>query len=74
MADTKPDAIALLKADHRAVEALFEQFEGAVPGIGRDRPVQGADQLLADALHPRAGGGEETAVDIDRGHGQTFAG
>lgn len=29
MADTKQDAIALLKADHRKVEALFEQFEGA---------------------------------------------
>lgn len=29
MADKLPDAIALLKADHRAVEALFEEFEGA---------------------------------------------
>ena len=29
MADTKQDAIALLKADHRTVEALFEQFEAA---------------------------------------------
>jgi hemerythrin superfamily protein len=29
MADTKQDAIALLKADHRAVEELFEQFESA---------------------------------------------
>jgi hemerythrin superfamily protein len=28
MADTRQDAIALLKADHRTVEALFEQFEG----------------------------------------------
>ena len=27
MADKKPDAIALLKADHREVEALFEKFE-----------------------------------------------
>ncbi|QDZ06886.1 hemerythrin domain-containing protein [Sphingomonas panacisoli] len=26
---TKQDAIALLKADHRSVEALFEKFEGA---------------------------------------------
>lgn len=25
---TAPDAIALLKADHRAAEALFEEFEG----------------------------------------------
>ncbi len=29
MADTKQDAIALLKADHRTVEDLFEQFEKA---------------------------------------------
>ncbi len=29
MAETKQDAIALLKADHRKVEELFEQFEGA---------------------------------------------
>ncbi len=29
MADTKQDAVALLKADHRKVEGLFEQFEGA---------------------------------------------
>ena len=27
MADTTQDAIALLKADHRKVEDLFEQFE-----------------------------------------------
>ena len=29
MADAKPDAIALLKADHRKVEDLFAEFEGA---------------------------------------------
>src|SRR5271154_3471883 len=29
MAATHADAIALLKADHRRVEALFEQFEAA---------------------------------------------
>lgn len=29
MANTPQDAIALLKADHRKVEELFEQFEGA---------------------------------------------
>lgn len=29
MANTGPDAIALLKADHRAVEELFEKFESA---------------------------------------------
>lgn len=30
--DTKPDAIALLKADHRTVETLFEKFETASGG------------------------------------------
>src|SRR5262245_2947151 len=29
MAQKMPDAIALLKADHRKVEGLFEQFEKA---------------------------------------------
>lgn len=29
MADSKQDAVALLKADHRKVEELFDQFEGA---------------------------------------------
>ena len=29
MAETKPDAIKLLSADHREVEALFEKFEKA---------------------------------------------
>ena len=38
MADTKQDAIALLKADHRAVEALFEQFESA-SGDGKKRKI-----------------------------------
>ncbi len=31
MAEKAPDAIALLKADHRTVEALFTKFEGATP-------------------------------------------
>ena len=39
MAETKtPDAIALLKADHRAVEELFEKFEKA-SGDGRKRGI-----------------------------------
>ena len=39
MADAKPlDAIALLKADHRKVEELFEQFEKA-SGDGRKRKL-----------------------------------
>ena len=29
MADGQPDAIALLKADHRKVEDLFARFEAA---------------------------------------------
>lgn len=38
MADTKQDAIALLKADHRKVEELFEAFEGA-KGDGRKQKL-----------------------------------
>ena len=38
MADTKPDAIALLKADHRTVEGLFEQFEAAT-GEGKKQKI-----------------------------------
>ena len=36
--ETKPDAIALLKADHREVEDLFEKFEKA-SGDGRKRDI-----------------------------------
>lgn len=45
MANTKQDAIALLKADHRAVEALFEQFENA-SGDGRKRKI--AEQICLE--------------------------
>jgi hypothetical protein len=38
MANTKLDAIALLKADHRTVEGLFEQFEAAT-GDGRKQKI-----------------------------------
>jgi hemerythrin superfamily protein len=38
MADTKQDAIALLKADHRTVEELFEQFESA-KGDGKKEKI-----------------------------------
>jgi hypothetical protein len=38
MADAKPDAIALLKADHRTVEGLFEQFESAT-GDGKKQKI-----------------------------------
>jgi len=45
MADTKQDAIALLKADHRTVEDLFEQFENA-SGDGRKRKI--AEQICLE--------------------------
>jgi len=45
MADTKQDAIALLKADHRTVENLFEQFEKA-SGDGRKRKI--AEQICLE--------------------------
>jgi hypothetical protein len=37
-ADDAPDAIALLKADHRKVEELFEQFENA-KGDGKKKKI-----------------------------------
>ena len=43
--ETKPDAIALLKADHREVEALFEKFEKA-SGDGRKRKL--AEQICME--------------------------
>lgn len=39
------DAIALLKADHRAVEDLFERFENA---SGKDRKVKLAEQICIE--------------------------
>lgn len=45
MADTKQDAIALLKADHRTVENLFEQFEKA-SGDGRKQKI--AEQICLE--------------------------
>jgi hemerythrin superfamily protein len=38
MAEPKQDAVALLKADHRKVEELFEQFEGA-SGDGKKQKI-----------------------------------
>lgn len=40
--DRQPDAIALLKADHREIEALFEKYEAA---RGRDRKKALAEHL-----------------------------
>lgn len=37
MLESKQDAIALLKADHRAVEELFEQFEKASGKAGKQK-------------------------------------
>jgi hypothetical protein len=46
MADEKPqDAIALLKADHRKVEGLFEYFESA-SGDGKKRKI--AEQICME--------------------------
>ena len=46
MADTKtPDAIALLKQDHRTVEELFEKFEKA---SGEGRKQQIAEQVCLE--------------------------
>ena len=39
---TKPDAIALLKADHRKVEDLFESFESA-KGSGKKKSKRGEE-------------------------------
>lgn len=38
MAESRADAIALLKADHRKVEGLFEQFEAAT-GAGKKQAL-----------------------------------
>jgi hypothetical protein len=45
MADAKPDAIALLKADHRTVEELFEKFEAA---SGADKKQKLALQICME--------------------------
>ena len=45
MADGKMDAIALLKADHRKVEDLFESFEGA---RGADRKAKIAQEICLE--------------------------
>jgi hypothetical protein len=45
MAKTNQDAIALLKADHRAVEELFEKFEKA-SGDGRKQSL--AEEICLD--------------------------
>ena len=49
MADTKQDAIALLKADHRAVEELFEQFEGATGSAKKKSAMQICLELTVHA-------------------------
>ena len=45
MSDTKPDAIALLKADHRKVEELFASFEAA-KGDGKKKAL--AEQICME--------------------------
>ncbi|MBS0360529.1 MAG: hemerythrin domain-containing protein, partial [Proteobacteria bacterium] len=52
MPDTaKPDAIALLKADHRKVEELFAKFEKA---SGQKQKRQIAEQICMElAIHTK---------------------
>jgi hemerythrin superfamily protein len=45
MANEQPDAIALLKADHRKVESLFAQF-GAAAGAGKKQAL--ANQICTE--------------------------
>lgn len=45
MAEQQPDAIALLKSDHRTVEDLFEQFEKA---SGSDRKQKLAEKICLE--------------------------
>ncbi|OYY91312.1 MAG: hemerythrin [Sphingomonas sp. 28-66-16] len=45
MANEPTDAIALLKADHRAVEGLFEQFQGA---SGKSKKKTIADKICVE--------------------------
>jgi hypothetical protein len=57
MADKSPDAIALLKADHRAVEELFEKFEGAKSD---DKTASLARQNLHGTRHPHDDRGRDS--------------
>ncbi len=51
MAVKQPDAIAILKADHRLVEELFEQFEKASGGDRKKKlAVQICTELTAHAM------------------------
>lgn len=51
MADSKLDAVALLKADHRKVEDLFEKFEAA-KGDGRKKAL--AEQICMElSIHAK---------------------
>ena len=51
MADKSPDAIALLKADHRAVEALFEKFESTKsPGKQAELAKQICTELIIHTI------------------------
>ena len=48
---TTPDAVALLKADHRKVEELFEKFESA-RGEGRKKAL--AEEICLElTVHTR---------------------
>ncbi len=47
MADKSPDAIALLKADHRVVEELFEKFEATKSA---DKQAKLAEQICTELI------------------------
>jgi hypothetical protein len=52
MASKNKDAIALLKADHEAVEALFTQYEQLTDGGNSERKLMLARQICAElAVH-----------------------
>jgi len=65
-AAAKPDAIALLKADHRKVEDLFAQFETA-KGDGKMAPKDSHPSDLTDAKWDHGSTDGEIFVVIQNG-------
>ncbi len=52
---TKTDAIALLKADHRKVEDLFEKFEAATDNASKKALCNADLHRAVGACHDRRG-------------------
>src|SRR5437868_4124969 len=69
MSDATPDAVALLKADHRTVERLFTQFENA-KGNGQKKALAGKicleltvhTRLEEDVFYPACEGAVEEGL------------